>query len=175
MEAERQWGPSSVSQQGLRSLVPDCTFLGIPITSPSPTCWALSKMIHTFLTSWLLFAGFSDWNQGVAPSLLHITVALKLALTLPEATFISARGSSAYCSLVGLSQPRFLLKMRCKDSYLFPCRTTQAGPWTWRDLGWVGERTFGALTVLATALLPSILQMSRCSLSYGPIPVSEPV
>lgn len=36
MEAERQWGPSSVGQQGLRSLVPDCTFLGIPITFPLP-------------------------------------------------------------------------------------------------------------------------------------------
>lgn len=44
-------------------------------------------MFHAFLTSWLLFARFSDRNQGVSPRLLRVTVALKLAVTLPEATF----------------------------------------------------------------------------------------
>lgn len=44
-------------------------------------------MFHAFLTSWLLFARVSDRNQGVSPRLLHVTVALKLAVTLPEATF----------------------------------------------------------------------------------------
>lgn len=90
----------------------------------------------------------------MAPSLLHITVASKLAVTLPEATFTG-------WPLPAPVPPENVMERQPP----LPLQNHTGRPMDLEIWGGLVREPFGALTVLATALLPSILQMSRCCLS----------